>query len=206
MHHLCSYASLATIWVLQNLALYGIFSLALAYILTWHDTGRHRHKHAWHLERLILHQHSQEWDFSFQRCSTGPSFRGWLFSILPASTQKSSLLYVPMLLFYFYISRTNTWDRHKGERIFFLAHRLRGFSSSWWSEMDEQFVSYHDRPRNKKERMLLLWWHYTFLHLFFLLFFSSPQVVQPVFRFFLLLFLFFGNVFTKNTRVENIIQ
>lgn len=33
-------------------------------------------------------------------------------------------------------------------------------------------------------------------HFFFLLFFSSPHVVQPVFRFFLL-FLFFGNVFTK---------
>lgn len=119
MCSLCSYASLATIRVLQDLALYGIFSLALAYILTWHGKGRHRHKHGWHLERLVLHQHSHEWDFSFQRCSTGPSFRGWLFSILPASTQKSSLLCVPMFLFYFYISRTNTRERHKREMIFF---------------------------------------------------------------------------------------
>lgn len=146
--------------------------------------------------KLVLHQHSQEWDFSFQRCSMWPSFRGWLLSILPASAQKSS--FSMFLCYYFiFIFLGPTYQRETKVEGFILAHGLRGFSSSWWSEIDEQFVSYHDRPRNKKKRMLLLWWHYTFLPtIFFLLFFSSPQVVQPVFRFFLL-FLFFGNVFTK---------
>lgn len=125
-----------------------------------------------------------------------PSFRGWLLSILPASTQKSSF---SMFICYYFIFRFlgPTYQIETKVEEFILAHGLRGFSSSWWSKIDEQFVTYHDRPRNKKKRMLLLWWHYTFLLPFFsLLFFSSPQVVQPVFRF-CFLFLFFGNVFTK---------